>query len=324
MLPFRPCGLRLPGIGLQRFVPTLLFALVAFCAIAEGQSQEPAKAAGGPIEILPPPADVNDLSMEVAALRTLYLLKAGRDQSGERSSYPGVKKFGKDAAQTRKRRPADVSKNYRKVLVDLRAAFIANQEERINDLSDQLDELTKDEEPELDDGIELTDEARKQCQKLLRFHFEATRIAGYIASYGKDFPDPYMLMSKTLRRRQKPGPEEWKLTRDFIVKEVGWQLGGLDAVQQKKVGEQVAKMLDQAYRLDDDELRKAFNDPSSALRKELSAIMGQNGPTDVIKHVVEQDVAELLSNPRCLPAVEAREDYLAKVAAGKKSSKSAE
>jgi hypothetical protein len=318
MLLFRTCDLPLPGLGMRRFVPTLLFALVAFCTIGEGQSQEPAKAAAGPIEIIPAPADANDLSMEVAALRTLYLLKAGRDQSGERPAFVGVKRYAKDSAETRKRRPGEISKNYQKVLVDLRAAFIANQEDRINELSDQLDELAKDEDPDLDDAIELTDGSRKRCQYLLRYYFEATRIAGYVASYGKDFPDPYMLIVKTLKRREKPTPEEWKLTRDFVIKEVSWQIGGLEVAQQQKTSVHVARMLDRGYRLGGEAVRKELEDRDSALHKEFLLVLGDKGPTDVIKHVVEQDVAELLANPRCVPAVEAREDYLAKVAAAKK------
>jgi len=274
--------------------------------------------------VSPPPADVNDLSMEVAALRALYLLKTGPDQQGERSdmlttpmgTYPFVTGQSKGCAQPpRQRQPANVSKNYRKVLTELRAAFIVNQTNRVNELSDQLEELTQDEQPDLDDAVEITDQARKNAPVLLRSYFDANRIAMYIAAYGKNFPDPYYLMYKSMRangKGTKPTPEQWKETRAFVIQEVSWQVAGLDLNQQQKVGEQVAKALDRAYLLSNEELKKEFTKAGVGLRGELAKIMSAQGPTDVLKHVLEQDVAELISNPRLLPAMAAREQYLKK------------
>lgn len=46
------------------------------------------------------------------------------------------------------------------------------------------------------------------------------------------------------------------------------------------------------------------------LVRELSKLCNHASPTDPLKHVLQQDLAELLANPRLLPAIEAREDYL--------------
>jgi hypothetical protein len=273
----------------------------------KGDAKSPAKG-----EISAPPADINDLSMEVAALRTLYLLKAGPDQTIDRpSQYGGVKFHGKDCAQKpRQREKADVSANYRKVLTDLRAAFIAGNADRINELSDQLEELAKEEQPDLDDTVELTDQARKNAPPLLKDYFAANQVASYVAAYGKDFPDSYGLMYKTIRGK-KPTPEQWKEVRAFVIREVSWQIGGLDLERQKAIGDQVAEVLDRAYPLSAEELDKEFRRPNLGMRGALAKITRQGGgPTDYIKRVVEQDLAEMLSNPRLLPAIESRERYL--------------
>ena len=60
-------------------------------------------------------------------------------------------------------------------------------------MSDQLDEITKDEQPELDDTIEVTEAARKSTHRLL-LYFDANRTVPYLAAYGKEFPDPFLLM----------------------------------------------------------------------------------------------------------------------------------
>ena len=47
----------------------------------ETAQKETAQKAPAQATISPPPKDINDLSMEVAALRTLYLFKANPDQN---------------------------------------------------------------------------------------------------------------------------------------------------------------------------------------------------------------------------------------------------
>ncbi len=270
------------------------------------------------IPLIPPPTDVNELSMEVAALRTLYLLKAGPDQFPEHNSYPGIKLHLKNCAQPpRTRRDAQVSKNYLKLLIDLRAAFITNNEDRIGELSDQLEQLTNEEQPDLDDAIEITEPSKESGPLVFRGYFDANRIAGYIAAYGKDFPEPYALMKKTVRGDLKgswPTPDVWKETCEFVIKEVSSTIAGFDAKGRAELADKVKKLLDRAYGMSDEKLKKEWSEMGKGLRGEVAAISNWNkqGPTGIIKHVLERDFAELFSNPRLLKAIEAREDYLKK------------
>ena len=60
-----------------------------------------------------------------------------------------------------------------------------------------------------------------------------------------------------------------------------------------------------------EQLKKEGSQAGKGLRGAVAALAGQvDGPTDVIKHVVEQDFAELLSNPRLSLAIDARFEYL--------------
>ncbi len=122
-----------------------------------------------------------------------------------------------------------VSKNFRKVLADLRAAFIVNHDARIRELSDQLEELTKGEQPELDDAVEITEPARNNTHRLL-LYFDANRTVPYLAAYGKEFPDPFFLILSSLGavpKGKKPSADDWPGVREFVIKEVSWQVGGL-------------------------------------------------------------------------------------------------
>ena len=130
------------------------------------------------------------------------------------------------AQPPRDRSEAKVSKNYHKVLADLRAAFIVNNEARIRELSDQLEEITKDEQPELDDAIEITEPARKNTHRLL-LYFDANRTVPYLAAYGKEFPDPFMLILSSIgsaANSKKPSADEWPESPEF--RHQGSQLAG--------------------------------------------------------------------------------------------------
>jgi hypothetical protein len=270
--------------------------------------------------VSPPPDDVNDLSMQVAALRTMYLLKASPDQAPElpdRNQFNAIAMCAQHpstAQPPRDRSEAKVSKNYRKVLADLRAAFIVNNDGRVRELSNQLEELTKDDEPELDDAVEITNPARNNTHRLL-LYYDANRTVPYLAAYGKEFPDPFFLVLKSLGavpKTTKPTADEWPSIRDFVIKEVSWQVGGLSLKKQQQVGAQIADFLDGAYKLSDAELKKG-GAPGGKLKGPLGKIVNVADCTDIIRNVLQQDLAELLSNPQVLPAWNARRDYLSMI-----------
>jgi hypothetical protein len=266
-------------------------------------------------QVSPPPDDVNELSMEVAALRTMYLLKASPDQGlPDRNQFNGLALLTlnpKTAEPPRERKEAKASKNYRKVLADLRAAFIVNHEGRIHELSDQLDDITKDEQPELDDAIEITDAARKKTHRLL-LYFDANRTVPYLAAYGKEFPDPFMLMLSSIgsaAHSTRPSDDDWPGMRDFVIKEVSWQVGGLNLEKQEQVGAQVSDFLDKSRNLSEAELKKGGL-PGGKMKREIGKIVNVVDCADIMRNVLQQDLAELLSNPRLLPAWKARKEYL--------------
>jgi hypothetical protein len=255
--------------------------------------------------IAAPPTDVNALSMEVAVLRTLYLIKAAPHH------LERIKRDCKDCPmKPRKREAADVTPEYKKTLIDLRTALIAADDDKVNDLSDRLEELAADDEPDVDDAVEITDESRKVAPKLLNA-FDANLIVGYLASYGKDFPVPFRMMNKAMRtdgKGRKPSAEQWKEIRTAVANDVAWSVAGLDLKEQAKVRDDALKLLDKAYALSNEDLAKQ----GPELRSGISKITSKAGTLDVIKHVIEQDLAEMISNPRLLPAVEARLQYLKK------------
>src|SRR5262249_26221363 len=160
---------------------------------------------------------VNDLSMEVAALQALRSFQLTPDQ---------LKSLRRIAAKTADQEQAariapKASEAYRKALLSLREALIKGDDEaRITELQDQLDEICDKEQPILDDGVEVTDEARQQAPVVLRMLF-ARQVTGYLQTFGGDTPDPLESLLDALDTVRGLKPEEWKNLREEIQDQVG-------------------------------------------------------------------------------------------------------
>jgi hypothetical protein len=240
---------------------------------------------------------LNDLSLEIAALQGLRLFQMTPAQMQR------LRRLARDTVDdTGARQPAMASEEYRRALVELRNALAGSAEDdRITELQQKLDSLADDESPELDDGIEITDAARQQTPRLLQ-ELSARQVAAYISSFGDDFPDPVEGVLNALGRVRGMKDEEWKQLRGELSEDVGRLVAGLDFERAGRVSDQVVQLLIQARALKDDEFKKQRPE----LEKSARGIVGQTGPFSVIQNTVELALAELLSNPRLVAAIDAR------------------
>jgi hypothetical protein len=267
---------------------TLLLAGLLTVAAAHPTT---ARAGDGPAK-----EDLNTVSLQVAALQTLHQLAATPAQ------LEGLAKLAKEtAAKGEKRKAAKASEKFRKTLTDLRDALVNADEDKIEELSDTLDEVRDSEEPDLDDGVALTDEARRRAPDAWRL-FTTRQTANFLSLYGDDIPDPLTLLLDALDQSRKLSAEEWKDYSEGLVEKAGWLLGGVDAGRARKAGDKVAALLEGIRALKDDELKAKRPD----LEQEIHKLVETVGPTAVLRHILDHDMAELLSNPQLPAALEAR------------------
>jgi hypothetical protein len=239
--------------------------------------------------------DLNALNLEVAALQQLHQLDVTPAQ------LEALAKLAKDAApKTGERKPAKVSDKYRRTLLQYREALVKGEDERADDLGEELEDLRYSEAPTLDDAIDTADEARKLAPQALKL-LGARQTATYLGLYGDDLPDPVEELLAALEKSHGTDDKEWKELRDATAEDVGWLLAGLDAGEAGKVGDKVTALLDRAHGLKNVEYQAQKADLEKAAR-ELADVE----PTVVLRHVMQRDLAELLSNPQLTTAIEAR------------------
>ena len=269
---------------------TLLFCLALVCLFRSlpASAEEPKKTTN---------LSVNELSLEVAALQAIYQFDFTKAQ------LETLKKFAKETApEVGARQAAKTSDDFRATLAGLRDALVSARDEvRISQLQELLDSLRDSENPELDDGLEITDEARSRAPELLKL-LSARQVATHLASYGDQMPDPIERLLAAVGKVRGLNDKEWKKVREEVSEDVSRLTTGLDVEKAGPVADKVVQLLIQVRALKDDE----FKARRAELEKMARAICGNIGAFDVLRHVVEQALAELLSNPRLGSAVEAR------------------
>jgi hypothetical protein len=238
---------------------------------------------------------LNELGLEIQALQTLHALNLTPEQ---------LERLGKLASKTIEpdapRQPARVSAKLQRAMADLHAALLqGGDEERIEKLLDEVYDLRDKEKAFLDDDVEPTDEARQKAPGLLR-GLKAGQVAGYLGSIADDIPDPLDRLLDALKNVRALKDEEYKRVRGEVADDVGQALAGVDADKASEIGDAVQQLLIVARGLGD----KEFAKQRPELVKKAKAVVGKTGPTDVLRHVMENHLARLLSNPRLPAAVD--------------------
>lgn len=233
--------------------------------------------------------DPNVLSMEVRALETLRNFKA---------TAPQLKKLAQVAratqAKTEARDPARVEADYVNALTNLRTALIADNEDEIEKLQEKLETMAEKNPPDLDDGFDTTDAARREAESLYKM-LSPRQLVIYADSFGDDLPEPVALIVKGLEDTQMLKGKEWEEARDDLADEVSWLVVGLDRIKAAKLKSDVAALL---------ELEHGKSSTANALEPRIRRLVGTPDPLVLVKNLLKHDLALLLSNPQLEKAVQ--------------------
>lgn len=238
----------------------------------------------------PHPLDVNRLSMEYKALRTLRNLEATPAQLSE------IARLAKTTiGNAGKREPAKAANAYIDTLKELREALVKNNEEKMETLQEKLDELREKDPPDLDDEIDITDAAEMEVQRLLNM-LSPQQVLAYGESLGDDLPDPVQLILDGIEEGRELKKEEWEATRDELAEKISWLVCGLNGENALKLEEQVSTFLDRTH---------AGQGKTGGREVEIRKLLGSPGPFVLLNNILEHDLAMLLSNARLKEATKA-------------------
>ena len=235
-------------------------------------------------------ADLNAASMRVSALDAFYQLDLSAEQ---------LKAFAANASpMTGERAAATGDKELAGLLEKLQGAILSHGEDSvIAGLRNQVIDHVNANSVELDDVIRPSAGARAAAKNVCN-QLKATQVAAFLAMHADEVGDPMELFGRALDTIQSgKGDAEFSEGAGDIEKQAAAQIGrlvaGMDDVREASVEKQVAELLKSAEVGSDADLEKK----RGALEESARKIVGEVGPFEVVRHWMEERVAELLANP---------------------------
>ena len=242
-------------------------------------------------------ADISlpDVQLEINAFQTLQQFEFSFSQMEQ------LRKWAKETAEKDRPRENKTSREYAEKLRELHKALAANDDERAGQLNDDLGELRESQMPTVDDGVDITAEARKHAAGAFR-SLKPAQLAAYLGKVGDEVPDPLARLQGALGDVRGLKGAEWRGKRDEIADEISRLVAGFDQDKEDKVSDAVVALLIRVHDLNDAEFQKQRED----LEKAAGKLIGDIGPDEVLRHQTEYALAELLSNPRLHAALSLR------------------
>jgi hypothetical protein len=262
------------------------FSMVVCLAVSAllTPSSQAAPRQGGPV--------VASLELQVDALEKIRDLDLTPDQC------VALKKQAAGAA-TRPAAHPETAPGYRAALTALRDALAEGDDDKISDARDKVEQI-QDEQMMADVGpdIEPTEAACKVAPHVLAT-LSASQVAGYISEHSDDVPDAWKTMLDALEQaRDKPA--DYAALREEATRQVALLLVGVDRAAGEPIEQKVGQWLDRAHAMSDEDFKAKRTEVEETARQ----IVGHPDPFDQVRHWMQREVADLLSNPELGNAID--------------------
>jgi hypothetical protein len=252
------------------------------------------------IALLSSLAPAADLRLRADALDSLYELSLSPDQ---------LKSLAKIASTTAAKEPAEpkLPPKLRNALQDWCNALIKGDDDKISELQDKVEEL--EDKADLDDPDVTTTDAAKKKAADFESLLTVGQLANFIALRSDDVIGPGELLIESIDEAKSDSDEDYKDLRADVVEQVSILAHGF-AADTDKMGEKAGTFLDRVRKLSDADLKSKRHD----LEEEAKHLAGNLDHFTALKHWTESELADLLSNPELVGAINAMEAHAASMA----------
>jgi hypothetical protein len=264
-------------------------ATVMLVAVTVPAAPQPPKAGSS----TPKTGNLNEVSMEIAALQTLHELELTPDQ------LSALAKLARESAsKDEKRQPAKTSPEFATALNNLRAAYVKGDDNQIGECQEKLDGMMEKQQPELDNGVVITEGGRAHAPEALKL-LNVRQVGTFLGTL--EVTDPVELLVSAIEQvRDIKKSDEAEREIATVAEEVAWLLNGWDDDDaSQKTQAKVTTLLQGAAK----HKGAAGASDRKHWEKDAREAVGDVDYKEVIAHIVEHGMAELLSNPRLDAAI---------------------
>jgi hypothetical protein len=241
------------------------------------------------------PGPALKLEYQVAALETLQQFDLSPDQ---------LRAIQKLASSVKPAKVADhvkISDEYRNALSEYRKALLTGDEDKIADAEDKVSDIRDKDENATEPDIDATESAREAAPKLLAI-LHPSQVASYISEHSDDVPDPVQTMIDALDEGEGKTGDDYASIKSEAADQVAVLLAGIDPKAQEPIAKKVSDWIDSNHKLSADELKNK----RQSLEASAKEIVKQPDPIECLRHWLERDLADLLSNPELSESLSSR------------------
>jgi len=242
-----------------------------------------------------------NLEMQVDALSTLHDLNLTPEQ------LSSLKDLASDTAGTLSDTPAAVTADYKAAIKDMRDALLSKDEDKIDSAEDKIGDVVDKQDPDSEPDVQQSDSAKTKAVTFLKT-LSVKQVAGYISQNADDIDDPTELLLDAVHQSRDLSGDDFTSLRDDTAEELGMLSAGANPAKPPKIISKVNQLLNRVHHLKAQE----YSDQQSALEDEARKLVAGMDPIVCLRHWMENELADLLSNPQLSQAID---DW---VAAGKK------
>jgi hypothetical protein len=236
--------------------------------------------------------DAVKLELEVDALAALNDLQLSSEQAA------ALRDLASDTAAKVDQSSGPVDADYQAALAEVRLAILSRNDDRIDQAQDKLTDLAQkrdaDSEPDIDDS----DVAKAKAPGFLK-SLAASQIAHYLAQNADNVENPGDVLVDALHQCRNLSDADFEVLRDDTAEEIGLLAGGLVPTKPPQIIQKTTRFLNRCRRLSAQE----FQTQQSALEDEARKLVEGLDPIQCLRHWMEGELADLLSNPQLQTAL---------------------
>jgi len=233
------------------------------------------------------------LQLEVDALTTLNDLNLTPDQ------LTALKGMISDTAGTMSDTPDPVGPDYVAALKDARAALLSKDQDRIDNALDKVGDIDDQLDPDCDPDVDQSEPAKDKAVTLLKM-LSVKQVANYVGENSDDMDDPTQMLLDAVHHARDGTDDDFQSLQQDTSEEIGTFFGTSHPGKPLTIVVKVNHLLARVRHLSADD----YQSQQSALEDEAKQLVANLDPIVCMRHWMDNELADLLSNPQLGEAID--------------------
>jgi hypothetical protein len=266
----------------MRFVCPFVLASLFLVAVGERCSRAQADVKSGTVK----------LQLEVDALPSLNDLNLTAEQ------LSALKDMASDTAGTLSSTPTLITDDYKSALKGVREALIGGDSDKIDSAEDKMDDLEDKQDADSSPDVKQSDAAKTKAETFLKT-LTMKQVADYISQNADDVDDPAELILDAVHQSRGMSEQDFVGLRDDTAQELGTLAAGVNPTKTPLIIGNVTRLLTRVHSLSDEK----YKSDQSSIEDEARKLVAGVDPVNWLRHWMEDELADLLSNPQLVQAI---------------------